>query len=399
MFVEFFFFLRRNGLKVSINEWLDLLRALQTGLAGGSLMGFYGLCRCLVVKHENDFDLFDRCFAAYFQGTEVTPETFDLIHDELMSWLQNALQRPALSEEEMARLKRLDPEEIRRMFEERLREQKERHDGGNRWIGTGGTSPFGHSGYHPSGIRVGGDSRLRSALQIATARRFQNLRSDLVLDTRQMGLALKKLRILGQIGAREELDVEESVKQAGKNAGDIELIFKKSRKNTVKLLLLTDAGGSMTPHSHLCSRLFSAASAVSHFKAFRHYYFHNCPYDFLFSDIQRMDRIDTEEVLAGVDESWHLMVVGDAAMNPYELLAPGGCIDYFYHNEKPGLWWLEKIKKRVPAAVWLNPEPPAWWQIDSCRIVRSVFTDMFPLTLDGLTTAVETLKSTRPLAK
>lgn len=395
MFTEFFFFLRKHGLRVSINEWMDLLAGLKTGLAGCSLMGFYSLCRCLIVKHESNFDLFDQCFAAYFQGAAVPQSRQDQLHDDLMEWLKQSLPPLQISPEEMNRLKALDPEEIRRLFEERLKEQKEKHDGGNRWIGTGGTSAFGHSGYHPSGIRVGGDSRLRSAMQIASARRFQNLRSDLVLDTRQMSLALKKLRILSHIGTREEIDVDGTVKSAGKNGGEFDLVFKKSRKNTVKLLLLTDVGGSMTQHSELCSRLFSAAGGINHFKAFRHYYFHNCIYDHLFTDIQRMDTVSTDEVLAEVDETWHLMIVGDAAMNPYELVAPGGCIDYFFHNEKPGVWWLQKVKKRIPAGIWLNPDPPNWWDIHSNQIVRSVFEDMFPLTLDGLVTAVDRLKSIR----
>ena len=393
MFTEFFFFLRAKGLKVSINEWLDLLSAVKKGLAGTSLMGFYSLCRCLVVKHESHFDLFDQCFSAYFQGTAVPEDLKNKLHDDLLAWLRQAAPGIQLSAEQLAQIQNLDPEEIRRMFEERLKEQKERHDGGNRWIGTGGTSAFGNSGYHPGGIRVGGESRNRSAMQIATARRFQNLRSDIVLDTRQMGLALKKLRILSHIGTHSEIDVDGTVKQAGKNGGDIDLVFKKSRKNTVKLLLLTDVGGSMTPYSQLCSRLFSAAGGINHFKAFKHYYFHNCVYDVLFTDVQRSETVPTMDVLAEVDDTWHLLVVGDAAMNPYELLAPGGCIDYFVQNEEPGVLWLDKIKKKIPASVWLNPEPPQWWGIQSCQIVHKVFSDMYPLTIEGLANAIDRLKA------
>lgn len=391
MFTGFFYHLRRRGLPVSVQEWMTLLEGLKLGLASESLHGFYFLSRSVLVKSEARFDLFDQCFAEYFKGAEVPPE----LKDELQGWLADApLPRP-LSEEEMARLKSLDLDELRRQFEERLAEQKERHDGGNRWVGTGGTSPFGNAGRHPTGVRVHGESMWRSAVQVAAARRFRNLRSDLVLDTRQLSLALKKLRRLAREGVHEEIDVDASIRATAKNAGEIELVMRPERKNSVKVLLLMDVGGSMTAHTRVSEQLFSAAHSLNHFKEFRHYFFHNCVYDFLFTDTQRLETVSTADVLQYIGEDWYLIVVGDAAMSPFELTAPGGCIDYFHHNEDPGLVWLDRLRRRVPRAVWLNPEPAPYWEIPSAQLVRRVFADMFPLTIAGLDDGIAALRRKR----
>lgn len=387
MFIPFFFHLRRRGLKVSLHEWLTLVEALVRGLADESLTRFYFLCRALCIKSEAHYDLYDQCFAEYFRGVEVSANIKDEIHD----WLQNPVFPRDLSAEEKQRLKELDLDELRRQFAERLAEQNERHDGGNRWVGTGGTSPFGHSGFHPSGIRVQGEGRNKSAMQIAAARAFRNLRRDSVLDTRSIGVALRGLRRWGTEGAPEELDIKATIDATARNGGDIEMVCTKARSNSVKLLLLMDVGGSMTAYTRLCETLFSAAHGLNHFKAFKTYYFHNCIYDFLFTDIQRGETIATADVLRDLDSSWHLMIVGDAAMHPMELTAPGGCIDYYMHNEEPGLVWLQKLQQRFPRSVWLNPDPPDYWQIASNRLVRRVFPDMYPLTVDGVTTAVSKL--------
>ncbi len=387
MFLDYFFYMRSRGLKVSLHEWMTLLEAIQKGFAGESLSKFYFLCRSLVVKNEQKFDLYDQCFAEFFKGIEAPAD----LSDDVLKWLENPVAPKKLSQEQMDMLKRFDLEKLKEMFEERLKEQHERHDGGGKWVGTGGTSPFGHSGYHPEGIRVGGESRNRSAVQIATARAFRNLRSDIVLDTRETSLALKKLRRLARVGIEEDVDIDETIKATAKNAGDIEIRYSKQRKNTVKLLLLMDVGGSMTYHTKLCEQLFSAAHGISHFKEFRHYYFHNCPYDHLWSDLDRQQKVLTVDVLRNLDESWYLLVVGDAAMSPYELTAKGGCIDYYEHNAEPGYVWLQRIKATIPNAAWLNPEQPNWWNIPSNQIVRKIFPDMFPMTMQGLEDAIDCL--------
>jgi uncharacterized protein with von Willebrand factor type A (vWA) domain len=297
----------------------------------------------------------------------------------------------AMSEEQRRQIKELDFDELLQKFQERLKDQHERHDGGNKWIGTGGTSPFGHSGYHPGGIRVGGQSQNRSAVQVASQRSFQNLRHDLVLDTRQIGLALSRLRRLSRDGEREELDLDRTIKKTGDNAGDISLVYRKENRNSVKLLLLMDVGGSMTAYSQLSERLFSAAYASKHFRHFQHYYFHNCPYDMLYHDIGRMEGIPTQQILRDLDDSWHLIIVGDAAMSPHELLMRGGAVDWFQQNSEPGVYWLEALKQKFAKAIWLNPEPAAQWGLPSTQIVMKSFT-MFPLTIAGLENGISHLR-------
>lgn len=388
MFVGFFFHLRRRGIKVSVSEWMALVEALGQGLAHESLAGFHHLCRIVCVKSEGLFDLYDQCFAEYFKDVEAPPD----LKSDILNWLKQSLPQKTLTPAELERLRGLDLDELRRLFEERLKEQTEKHDGGNRWIGTGGTSPFGHSGAHPSGIRVGGESFGRSAMQVALKRRFKALRGDATLDTRQLSMALKKLRLLAREGAAAELDVDATIDATARNAGDIELVQRAERRNTVRLLLLIDVGGSMTQHAELCERLFSAAQKINHFRELRTLYFHNCVYDDLFTDPYRHESVPTRKLLREVDDTWRLLVVGDAAMNPAELLLPGGCIDYSTNNAEPGVVWLTRLREAMPCSVWLNPEPRAYWEIPSTQIVRKVFSDMQPLTVDGLGEAVRTLR-------
>jgi uncharacterized protein with von Willebrand factor type A (vWA) domain len=227
---------------------------------------------------------------------------------------------------------------------------------------------------------------------VASARRFRNLRHDVILDTRQIGVALRQLRKLRRDGVAEELDLEESIDETARNAGDIELVFRAPRKNTVKLLLLMDVGGSMTPYTHLCERLFSAAHAANHFKAFRYYYFHNCPYERLFTDISFGKTEDTKHLLEQLDREWYCMIVGDAAMAPYELTAIGGSVDYFHHNPEPGISWLQRIAERFPRSAWLNPDPVPYWDTTyTTRVIRDIFS-MYPLTLDGLEEAIRDIR-------
>lgn len=388
MFVDFFYYLRERGLKVTVTEWLSLMEAIGQGLAGESLIGFYHLCRSLCVKSEAHFDLYDQAFAEYFH--DITAPTTLL--DEVLEWLEDPVFPRDLSPEEVAALKTYDLDELRKLFEERLAEQEERHDRGDRWIGTGGTSPFGHGGQNPAGVRVGGSGGGRSAVQIASSRRFRNLRNDVVLDTRQIGLALRKLRRLARDGVPEELDLDETVDATARNYGDIELIFHPERKNTVKLLLLMDVGGSMMPYTRLCERLFSAAHAASHFKAFKAYYFHNCPYGMLYEDMERRKGEMTQDILNNHDQTWTCIMVGDAAMAPYELTMVGGAINYFHNNPVTGLDWLQKLSERYPRSCWLNPEPEQFWGLTSTALIREIF-EMFPLSLEGLDASVQHLRT------
>ncbi len=390
MITEFLYHLRAFELKVSPTEWLALMRALAEGHGKASLSAFYHLSRALLIKRETQYDLFDRAFASYFDGVD---QQFDL-NEELLNWLADPILPRELSEEEKAALKALDLDELRRRFQERLDEQKEKHDGGSHYIGTGGTSPFGHGGTNPAGIRIGGGSGARSAVQVASERRFQNLRSDRVLDTRQIGLALRKLRRLGKEGAPEELDLDATIDASAKNGGDIDLVFGPERKNRVKLMLLIDVGGSMDPHAEVSERLFSAAHAAHHFQSFETRLFHNCVYEHLYTDIFHGKGEPTADVLRRLDRTWSLILVGDAWMSPYELTHPGGAVDFFHHNPVPGLEWLKRLRQRCPRSVWLNPEPSRIWQAPSVRLVRSVF-PMVELTLDGLDEATDILMGRR----
>lgn len=390
MFTTFLFTLRAFGLKVSLTEWLTFLRALTLGFDQAHLGSFYALGRALLVKREAEFDDYDRAFAHVFGGVSAT---FN-IDDELLDWLKDPVLPKDISPDEFAQLKQYDLDELKKMFEERRAEQNERHDGGNKWIGTGGTSPFGHGGKHPAGVRIGGPGGGRSAVQIAEERRFQNLRTDRVLDTRQISVALRRLRRLAKAEGREELHIDLSVDQSAKNGGEIELVFAPPRENKVRLLLLVDVGGSMDPHADLCERVFSAAHASNHFRSFEAYSFHNCPYETLYTDMQTGEGVPTEEVLKKIDHRWNVVIVGDAWMSPYELTHVGGAIYYHHQNAVSGLDWLRKLKHKAPKSVWLNPEPERIWAAESIRLVRQVY-PMYELTIDGLTAAIDDLRGAK----
>lgn len=390
MFLDFLYHLRAYGLKVSTTEFLLLMRALATGHVGASLPRFYALARTILIKKEGDYDVYDRAFASFFEGVE---DQFN-VDDELLEWLQDAKLPRALSQEELEAIKQYDWDELREEFEKRLRDQKERHDGGNHWIGTGGTSPFGQGGNNPAGIRVGEGGGGKSAVAVAGDRRFENLRSDRVLDTRQIGTALLRLRRLSKDTALEELNIEESIDASARNYGDIELVFTPPRKNRVKLLLLMDVGGSMDPYSLLVEQLFSAANQASHFKEFKSYFFHNCIYEQLFEDIGRWRGPRTEDVLNEIDQTWTVVFVGDAYMHPYELVQKGVASTWGSVNPLSGLGWLKRIREKAPNSVWLNPEPKRIWNAPTIRLIHSVF-PMFPLTLEGLTEAVDVLRGAR----
>ena len=387
MLIDFLFELRRRKLPVTTHEWMALMEAMELGLHGSSLDGFYRLARAICVKDITQFDAFDDAFLAYFRG--VTAESLDLT-SELLSWLSDPKKLASLTEEQRQLIESLDLDRLRQLFEERLREQKERHDGGNRWIGTGGTSPFGHSGEHPTGIRVGGAGGGRSAMQIAGERRFRAYRRDRVLDVRQIDVALRGLRTLGRDGAPDELDLAESIDATSKNAGDLELVFRAPKRNRLKLILLMDVGGSMDPYADLAERLFTAASRAGRFARFRHYYFHNCVYESVYEDAAFRRPVSVGELLASSSKDERLVIVGDAFMHPAELLAAGGAIAFSHHNRKPGIEWLRHIAGAFPRRVWLNPEPERFWPGSTIEVVAEAF-PMWPLTLEGLDHAVKHL--------
>jgi uncharacterized protein with von Willebrand factor type A (vWA) domain len=391
MFTGFLFHLRSFGLKVSMMEWLALMRALSEGFSRSNLTVFYHLSRALLVKKEADFDAFDRAFATYFRDVS---EVFE-VTEEILSWLENPKMPRDLTDEERKALKELGFEDLLATFKKRLEEQDGRHDKGNRWVGTAGTSPFGNTGKHPEGIRAEGARGNRSAVQIAESRRFRNLRNDRILDTRQIGVALRRLRKLEKDEGPLELDLDKTIDHAARNAGEIDLIFAPPKKNRVKLLLLIDVGGSMDPHTQLCERVFSAAHRASHFKKFESRFFHNCIYEKVYTDISRWKGEPTKDMMKRVDDTWTVVLVGDAWMSPYELSYSGGALDYYHENPDTGLEWLKRLRRRCPKSVWLNPEPKRIWNAPTIRQIRQVF-PMFPLTIDGLSDAVDVLRGAKP---
>ncbi|QIB69901.1 VWA domain-containing protein [Aminipila butyrica] len=394
MFLDFFYLLRARGLSVSLNEWMSLMEALDLGLAESSLLSFYHLCRSLLVKSEADYDKFDSVFAEYFRGIE-SPED---LPEEFWRWLNQGNRERSLEDRPMPEEALLELEALLKRFQERLEEQKEQHDGGNYWIGTGGTSRMGYGGYNNQGIRTGGTGRHRSAVQVAGERHFKDFRQDNILDTRQFQLAFRKLRQFSARveGAKTELNLDATIEATGNNGGNLKLVFDKPRKNTIKLLLLFDSDGSMTPYSLLCSRLFQAVSKSSHFKDLKVYYFHNCIYDHLYTTptCRKGDWVNTDWVLSNLDSEYKLILVGDGTMAPSELLSPGGNSVMSLYNQEPGLAWLHKLKKRYKKQVWLNPIPREDWDFVygsyTLGLIRDVF-PMFELTVDGLDEGIKKL--------
>ncbi|MBK9072673.1 MAG: VWA domain-containing protein [Myxococcales bacterium] len=387
MFLQFLYELRARGVMVSTHEWIALSQALALGLHESSLDDFYHLARCLCVKDIGKYDAFDAAFLAVFR--DVQGDALAL-SQALLDWLADPKTKKQLSDAERAALQRLNLEELRRLFEERLREQKERHDGGNRWIGTGGSSPFGSGGTHPTGIRVGPGGG-RSAMAVAGERRFAEYRRDVVLDVRQIDVALRGLRQLGRDGAEEELDMDETIDETCRNAGDIEIVMRAPRRNRAKVLLLMDVGGSMDAHSELASRLFTAASRAGRFARMRSYYFHNCIYEAVYEDALFRKPVALDELLATTSRDEKVVIVGDALMHPAELLdAMGAWSMYGRAGRMPGLEALRRVARHFRKTAWLNPEPNQYWRGTTIEPIAEVFA-MFPLTIDGLGEAVRHL--------
>ena len=396
MFTKFYYYLKNFGVPVSMNEWQTLMEALDMGMAGSSLTGFYQLCRSVLVKTEAHYDRFDLAFASFFGDIE-TPEG---LPDKIWDWLDKELPPIEITDEMRRNHRQLDMDEMKRMLEERLREQTEEHHGGNHWVGTGGTSPFGHSGYHPGGIRVGGQSRNLSAVKVAGMRRFQEFRTDETLGVRQFQMALRKLRQFTTRldGVKTELDVDGTIDQTSKNAGRLELVWDRPRVNGLKVMLLMDAGGSMISYSRLCNQLFTAGNKSNHFKDLKTFYFHNCIYDWLYHDpsCSQSDYTETEYVLRTYSPEYRVIIVGDASMAPHELMREGGVIDWDLYNKRPGIEWLKDIRKHFEYSVWLNPIPTKYWDWMEGNFTIRTIGGVFPmeeLTVEGLERAIRKLKT------
>ncbi len=386
LFGRLFYGLRAAGLPVGVTEWMALMEALHAGVVAPDLSDLYRVARAVLVKHEARYDLWDQVFAAVFGDAELPTKAAE----ELLEWLEDPLPIPALTPEEIATLERLPLDKLRALFEQRLAEQTERHDGGSRWIGTGGTSPFGHGGRNPAGVRVGGSGGGGSAVQVAMMRRFRDYRSDRVLDTRQLAVALRRLRRLTRIDGDPELDVEGSIQRTCNNAGMLTLAFRPPRKNEARVLLMMDVGGSMTPYARLVETLFSAASNLNHWRKFESRFFHNCVYSRVFESMSSFEVEATADILERRPRETFLIMVGDASMAPSELVSPGGAIDYTERNQTPGLRWLHRLRTRFPRSVWINPMRIEHWRGHTVELIAQVF-PMFPLTLEGLTMAIDHL--------
>ena len=389
MFLSLYQSLRALKVPVSLTEWMTLLEGLSKGLHNQCLDDFYYLSRSLLVKDVAYYDAFDQAFSYCFKDAPL-PENL-ATKEKILEWLKGPLASLQLSAEEIARMKALSLDDLLRGLEKRLREQDEAHNGGRKWIGTGGTSPFGTGGSNPSGISFAAESGGgRAALQ-AFARRYRNLRSDLTLDVRQIGVALKRLRDLRDCGAEEALDLEATIDKTCRNAGEIDLVFAKERENNVRVLLVMDSGGSMDPFRTLSERLFSAANKLNHFKDFRAFYFHNCIYDKLYTNLETDEFVPTSEVLSEYGKKYRFIVVGDAAMAPYEMHYHSGSIDHGHANTATGIDWLRQIAEAFPQRAWMNPLPEnSWTHYETVPTVGGLF-PMFPLTLEGLGRAVRDL--------
>ena len=380
MLIDFFLHLKASKLPVSTKEFLVLLEALQEHVVEHSLDDFYVLARATLIKDETHFDKFDRAFGEYFKGVEALPGMDVPIPED---WLRDAVKKH-LSDAERAKLEKYGWDKLMETLKERLAEQKERHSGGNKWIGTGGTSPFGHGGTHPEGIRFGGKSEHRSAVKVWAKREFRNLDDDIELGTRNIKIALRRLRHFARQGAADELDLAGTIAGTARNAGWLDLHMRPERHNAVKVLLFLDIGGSMDDHIRVCEELFSACR--SEFKHLEHYYFHNCVYEYVWKDNARRhnNRIPLHDLLHKYGNDYKLIFVGDATMSPYEILQPGGSIEY--NNSEPGATWLRRLNDTWPHAVWLNPEPEQSWPYrQTISMIHNLMGGrMFPLTLDGL---------------
>jgi uncharacterized protein with von Willebrand factor type A (vWA) domain len=389
MLIDFFLKLKSHKLPVSIKEYLTLLEAMQKDVISPSIDEFYYLSRTVLVKDEANFDKFDRAFAEYFRGIEaLAGAEFDVP----LEWLLKQAELN-LSAEEKAMIEALGGwEKLMEELKKRLEEQKGRHQGGNKWIGTAGTSPFGAYGYNPEGVRIGQErSRNRSAVKVWDAREYRNLDDSVELGTRNIKVALRRLRKFAREGAPEELDLDTTIDKTARNAGWLDLHMRPERHNAVKVLMFLDIGGSMDDHIRLCEELFSASK--TEFKHLEYFYFHNCLYDYVWKDNRRRhaERVRTSDIMHKYGHDYKLVFVGDATMSPYEILQPGGSIEY--SNDEAGAVWMKRMLDVYPKAAWLNPEPEELWPYrQSIGILREIMGGrMYPTTIEGLERAMRSL--------
>ncbi|AOY91138.1 hypothetical protein BKK79_04395 [Cupriavidus sp. USMAA2-4] len=389
MLIDFFFSLRHAKLPVSVKEYLTMLEALKAEVIAPSIDEFYYLSRMTLVKDEKHFDKFDQTFAAYFKGVE---SLVDWKSDIPLDWLQKTLQRE-LSDEEKAKIEAMGGlDKLMERLKQLLEEQKEKHEGGNKWIGTGGTSPFGHGGYNPEGIRIGGPSKgNRTAIKVWEARSYKDYDDQVELGTRNIKVALRRLRRFAREGADTELDLDDTIHSTAANAGMLDIKLRPERHNKVKVLMLMDVGGSMDDHIKRVEELFSATK--SEFKHLEYYYFHNCLYDYVWKNNRRRhaEKIATWDLIHKYTPDYKLIFVGDATMSPYEILQPGGSVEY--NNAEAGAVWLNRITEQFPRFAWLNPEPEGLWQYrQSISVINQLMKSrMYPVTLAGLEQAMRTL--------
>ncbi len=387
MLIDFFFTLKDAKVPVSIKEFLILLEALDKQVIAPSLDEFYYLSRTTLVKDEANFDKFDKAFGYYFHGAQTL---FDKAPEIPLDWLMKRLQRE-LTPEQRAQIEKLGYDRLMDRLKELLDEQKGRHEGGNKWIGTGGTSPFGNGGVNPEGIRIGGEGGQRSAVKVWDARAFRDYDSERELGTRNIKVALRRLRKFAREGLEEELALDDTIRATAANAGWLQLKMQPERRNKVKVLMLMDVGGTMDDHIAQVEELFSAAK--SEFKNMEFFYFHNCVYDQLWKNNRRRhaERFPTWDILRKYPPDTKLIFVGDATMSPYEILQPGGSVEY--NNEEAGAAWLQRFAHQFPKFVWLNPEPEGLWPYrQSIAIIRQIMSErMYPITMEGLDRAMQLL--------
>ncbi len=392
MLIDFFYTLRAAKLPVSVKEFLMLLEAMQANVVGPqsdacSMDDFYYLSRTALIKDEKHFDKFDKAFGAYFKGVEMLT---DFTADVPIDWLKKILENE-LTPEQKAAIEKMGWDELMDTLKKRLEEQKERHEGGSKWIGTGGTSPFGNGGYNPQGIRIGGKGGNKSAVKVWEQRAYQDYDDSIELGTRNIKVALRRLRRFAREGAENEFDLDHTIRSTAANAGYLDIKMRPERHNHVKLLLLMDVGGTMDEHVSRVEELFSAVKGE--FKHLEFFYFHNCVYDFLWKNNRRRfaEKFDTWDVIRKYNKDHKLVFVGDATMSPYEILQPGGSVEY--NNEEAGAEWIQRLTHAYPRFAWINPEPLGVWQYrQSISIIQQLVSNrMYTLTLKGLEDAMRML--------
>lgn len=389
MLIDFFFKLREYQVPSSLRELLDLLAALEKGVVFADMQGFYYLSRLTLVKDESQYDKFDRAFADYFDGVQ----SVDLFGKDIPEeWLRKQIEKH-LTDEEKAKIKAMGGlDELMKTLKERLEEQQKRHQGGNKWIGTGGTSPFGAHGFNPEGIRIGQDgNRNFSAVKVWDKREFKNLADDVELGTRNIKVALRKLRQFARTGASEELDMPTTIGETARNAGLLDIHMVPERHNAIKVLMFFDVGGSMDAHIKACEELFSAVH--TEFKHLEYFYFHNCVYEGVWKDNARRNRetISVWDVIHKYGSDYKLIFVGDATMGPYEITYPGGSVEHW--NEEPGAIWMQRLLNHFHHAIWLNPQMHQYWNYyASIKIIEEIMDNkMFPLTIEGISNGIKAL--------